>query len=140
MGVQVYHGNPYNGHILTAVVSQVERVTRRAVPAIFLDRGYRSHDYNRDAEIHIRGQGARKTASLALRCRKKRRAPIEPKIGHLKSDNRMDRNHLEDRAGDRINALLAGVGANMRKLLATFWRTLGDRVYFEEFCRQLLPL
>ena len=26
--------------------------------------------------------------------------------------------------GDRINALLAGIGANLRKLLAAFWRAL----------------
>lgn len=37
VGVQALHGNPYDGHTLSKAVSQVERITRRAVTAIFLD-------------------------------------------------------------------------------------------------------
>ncbi|MDB5362940.1 MAG: family transposase [Rhodospirillales bacterium] len=37
----------------------------------------------------------------------KRRAAIEPIIGHLKAEHRMDRNYLKGRDGDRINAVLA---------------------------------
>ncbi len=50
-----------------------------------------------------------------------RAGPKGCKIGHLKSDHRMDRNYLKGIEGDRINALLAGIGANTRKLLAAFW-------------------
>ena len=46
----------------------------------------------------------------------KRRAAIEPVIGHLKSEHRMDRNYLLGKDGDKINAILAGCGFNMRKL------------------------
>jgi IS5 family transposase len=126
VGVQALHGNPYDGHTLASAVSQVERITRRAVTAVFLDRGYRGHDYIGDAQVHITGQRSRQRASWTLRRRKKRRAAIEPKIGHLKSDNRMDRNYLKGPEGDRINALLSGIGANMRKLLAAFWRALWE--------------
>ena len=48
----------------------------------------------------------------AIRRWLKRRAAIEPIIGHLKSDNRMDRNHLKGEDGDRVNAILAGCGFN----------------------------
>ena len=48
----------------------------------------------------------------------KRRAAIEPIIGHLKNDNRMSRNWLKGKDGDMINALLCGCGYNMRKLLS----------------------
>jgi IS5 family transposase len=47
----------------------------------------------------------------------RRRAAVEPVIGHLKSDHRMDRNFLQDREGDRMNALLAAVGYNFNLLL-----------------------
>ena len=47
----------------------------------------------------------------------RRRSAIEPSIGHMKSDHRLDRNHLTGKEGDRINALLAAVGYNFRKLL-----------------------
>ena len=37
----------------------------------------------------------------------KRRAAVEPVIGHVKAQHRMDRNYLKGRLGDRINAVLA---------------------------------
>ena len=46
---------------------------------------------------------------------------IEPKIGYLKSDNRMNKNYLKGTNGDRINACLSGSGVNLRKLLAAFF-------------------
>jgi IS5 family transposase len=47
----------------------------------------------------------------------KRRSAIEPIIGHVKSDHRMGRNYLKGETGDMINAILAGCGFNLRKLL-----------------------
>jgi IS5 family transposase len=47
----------------------------------------------------------------------KRRAAIEPVIGHLKSDHRMGRNYLAHSSGDAINAVLASVGYNFRRLI-----------------------
>ncbi|MFC1763743.1 IS5 family transposase [Planctomycetota bacterium] len=138
VGVQALHGNPYDGHTLAGAVKQVEHITRRAVTAIFLDKGYRGHDYAGTAEVHITGQRSRRPASRSLRRRKKRRSAIEPKIGHLKSDNRMDRNYLKGSEGDRINALLAGIGANMRKLLAAFWRALREISCFIDRIERLL--
>ena len=47
----------------------------------------------------------------------KHRAAVEPVIGHLKADHRMERNYLKGRDGDRINALLAAVGFNFHLIL-----------------------
>jgi transposase, IS5 family len=38
------------------------------------------------------------------------RAAVEPVIGHIKAEHRMDRNYLKGRDGDRINAVLAAAG------------------------------
>ncbi len=43
---------------------------------------------------------------------------MEPVIGHLKAEHRMDRNYLAHREGDAANALLAAIGYNFRLLLA----------------------
>jgi hypothetical protein len=37
----------------------------------------------------------------------KRRAVVEPVIGHVKAEHRIGRNYLKGRDGDRINAVLA---------------------------------
>jgi IS5 family transposase len=52
----------------------------------------------------------------------KRRAAVEPSIGHLKSEHRLERNRLKGVAGDAINAILAAAAMNFHKLLGAFWR------------------
>ena len=67
-----------------------------------------------------------------------RRAAIESIFGHLKSDNRLDRNHLKGKDGDRMNAILAGCGFNRRKLLGAFLSLLNSftgRVHGAGSCR-----
>jgi IS5 family transposase len=54
--------------------------------------------------------------SKAIRREMRRRAAVEPVIGHLKDDSRMRRNHLKGRDGDRINAVLADAGYNFSLL------------------------
>jgi multidrug efflux pump subunit AcrB len=49
-----------------------------------------------------------------------RRSAIEPVIGHVTEDGRLWRNFLHNRHGDRLNAILAGVGQNVRLLLKWF--------------------
>ncbi|MBD3840497.1 MAG: transposase, partial [Campylobacterales bacterium] len=45
----------------------------------------------------------------------KRRAAIEPIIGHLKQDHRMESNYLKGFIGDQINLLLAATAFNLKK-------------------------
>jgi len=52
-----------------------------------------------------------------IRREMKRRAAIEPVIGHIKAEHRMDRNYLKGRDGDRANAVLAAAGFNFRLLI-----------------------
>lgn len=122
VGIQALHGNPYDGHTLHSILEQVERLTNYQVKEAYCDRGYRGHNYEGDATVHIAGQRQRGSpVTRSLRKWLKRRNAIEPKIGHLKEDNRMNRNYLKGTNGDRINALLAGCGANLRKLITAFF-------------------
>jgi hypothetical protein len=57
-------------------------------------------------------------ATMSCRSREfKRRAAVEPVIGHLRAEHRMGCNHLAHRAGDAINAMLAAVGYTFHILL-----------------------
>jgi IS5 family transposase len=47
----------------------------------------------------------------------KRRAAVEPVIGHIKNEHRIARNYLAGKAGDAINAVLAAAGYNFCLLL-----------------------
>ena len=52
----------------------------------------------------------------------KRRAAVEPSIGHLKSEHRLERNGLKGVEGNAINAVLSAAAMNFHKLLGAFWR------------------
>jgi IS5 family transposase len=114
VGARAIHGNPYDGHTLTEALSQVERI---AGPPhhVFVDMGYRGHGYTGDVQVHV-DQKRRGRTPRSLWRWMKRRAAIEPGIGHLKREHRMDRNRLKGTEGDRINAILCAAGMNFRKL------------------------
>ena len=129
VGAQALHGNPYDGHTLAGALSQTQRLTGVPLAEVVCDQGYRGHNYEGPARVHV-VRGVPRKAKRALKQLLRRRSSIEPSIGHLKSDHRLQRNHLMDREGDRINAILSAVGYNFRKLL---------RGLFLALIRWLLP-
>ena len=110
------HGNPFDGHALKGAVADFERNTGVEVRRIHVDKDYRGHGYPNRFLVFISGQIRRTTA--AIKREMKRRAAVEPVIGHLKVDHRMGRNYLTGQNGDRINAVLAAAGFNFHLLLS----------------------
>ena len=47
----------------------------------------------------------------------KRRAAIEPRIGHLKQDHRLGRNFYSGIKGDNINVMLAAAAMNFKRMM-----------------------
>lgn len=123
LGAKAFHGAPYDGHTLAAALEQVERLTGVAPRQATCDQGYRGHGHTGTCEVQI-VKRRRKGLSRAMRYWWKRRSAIEPVIGHMKAESRMERNRLAHRIGDKINAILSACGFNLRKLLRAFARTL----------------
>ena len=126
IGALAFDKNIFDGHTVPAVLTQVKRLIKR-VPKIGIgDRGYRGKSQHGGTQI-VTPKPARKNASdeaIALaRKRFRRRAGIEPVIGHLKSDHRLQRNFLKGFAGDQINLLMAAAAFNLKKWMreAIFW-------------------
>ncbi len=115
LGAMAVHGNPYDGHTLKAALTQVKRI-KKEPEHVFVDMGYRGHNYRGNTEVHVDKRKRGRTAKSLWRWMK-RRAAIEPGIGHLKREHRMDRNRLKGAQGDRINAILSAAGMNFWKLL-----------------------
>ncbi|GJL76709.1 MAG: hypothetical protein NMNS02_28150 [Nitrosomonas sp.] len=89
------------------------------------DRGYRGKSEVNGTKIILPGKALKRDTRYhkdkkRKQCRK--RAAIEPIIGHLKSDYRMARNYLKGAVGDRINLLMAACAWNLKQwLLAVSW-------------------
>lgn len=109
-------GNPYDVHTVTYSLDKIEKQTGIKLKEIFTDRGYRGHDYEGEAEVHIDKTHRGRTPQTIWK-KLKQRARIELVIGHLKRENRMGINRLGGLLGNKVNSLLSGAGFNFRKLL-----------------------
>lgn len=119
VGARALPGNPYDGHTLGDALQQVERISGQKPQTAFVDLGYRGHGVEGASEVYVVPRKRRHLAK-SLRRWMNRRAAIEPVIGHLKAEHRMERNRLKGRVGDQLNAVLSACGFNLRKLLRAF--------------------
>jgi len=131
-------GNPYDGHTLKTVLPGIEVVTGAALSRILADAGYKGHNAPEEHKFKVYTQGQRRGVTAAIKRQLKRRAAVEPVIGHGKADHRMGRNFLAHRDGDAINAVLAAAGYNFRRLLT--WLALVLRMFLQTFMREFLLL
>ena len=110
-------GNPYDGHTLATVIPAMEALVGNTLDCIIADAGYRGHNAPPEYKFKVYTAGQKRRVTPRIKRQMKRRAAVEPVIGHLKAEHRMGRNHLAHPAGDTINAVLAAVGYNFRLLL-----------------------
>ena len=141
--VQALPGNPYDGHTLASIIPAVEATIGAELARIVTDAGYKGHHAPNEKRFRVYVAGQKRGLTAAIQRAFRRRAAVEPVIGHLKAEHRMGRNHLAHRAGDAINAVMAAVGYNFRlllKWLALLWALLTARLETAE-CRssQLQP-
>jgi IS5 family transposase len=120
LGVQALHGNPYDGHTLKTVLEKAEALSGREIDRAYVDKGYKGHGAD-DKQIFISGQ--KKGVTRWIKKQMHRRQAIEPHIGHMKSDGRLDRNYLKGILGDKLNALLCGIGHNLRLVILKLCRS-----------------
>jgi transposase, IS5 family len=116
------HGNPFDGHTLGPVIADLEKLTGVETRRIHVDKGYRGHNHTEKFRVWITGQV--RGVTRPIRREMKRRAAVEPVIGHLKAEHRLDRNYLKGLDGDRSNAVLAAAGYNFSLLLRWLARLL----------------
>jgi len=120
VGAYNFEENIYDGHTLPAVLEQTKRLTGREPKVAIVDRGYKGISKVGSTEI-IKPKNPKKSATqyekTKARKRFRRRAAIEPIIGHLKQDFRLSRNYLKGTYGDMANVLLAATAYNLKKWL-----------------------
>jgi transposase, IS5 family len=115
--VKALPGNPYDGHTLATVIPEIEALIGNTIERILADKGYRGHNAPPDYRFRVFTSGQKRRMTPKIKREMRRRSAVEPVIGHLKSDHRMDCNYLWHRQGDATNAVLAAVGYNFRRLI-----------------------
>jgi len=119
VGARTFPGNPYDGHILAAQLAQTTVLLEdvgRVPKQVVADLGYRGVDAD-NPTVEILHPGRYRSMTKQQRRWLKRRQAIEPAIGHLKADHRMNRCWLAGSLGDALHAVLCAAGYNLRWLL-----------------------
>jgi transposase, IS5 family len=112
--------NVHDSKTLQPAIQQQQRLTGITLINNFVDRGYRGVKEVLGTNIITPDKpGKERTTYQKRKMRNgfKRRAAIEPKIGHLKQDHRLNRNFYKGIKGDSINVLLAAAGMNFKRML-----------------------
>jgi IS5 family transposase len=132
VGARSFPGNPYDGHTLAAQLEQTTTLLQdigvKPTTAV-VDLGYRGVDAA-IAPVQLIHRGKSKTLTTAQRTWLRRRQAVEPAIGHLKADHRMDRCWLKGSEGDALHAVLCAAGFNIRWLLRAIARLGLDGLFF----------
>ncbi len=73
---------------------------------------YKGHNAPLTHKFRVFTAGQKRRVTPAIKREMRRRSAVEPVIGHIKTEHRMERNYLAGTQGDAINALLAAAGYN----------------------------
>ncbi len=146
VGVASHDKNIHDSKTLNVAISHANSNRNKPIKQAVCDRGYVGAKVVLGANIILPKKALKRDNRYQQDKKRKlckRRAAIEPIIGHLKSDFRLSRNLLKGQVGDEINVLMAACAWNLRKwlVIATiflFWQKLG--LFFVKYLRFFVVL
>lgn len=111
--------NEYDGHTLEKSLEQTQRLTGQAPRTATVDRGCKGRTQIGTTTIQIPKPRKNMNPYQLGKLKKsfRRRAAIEPVIGHIKADHRLNRNFYKGIFGDNINIMLAAAAFNFKKMM-----------------------
>jgi IS5 family transposase len=120
LAAKAFLDNPFDGHTIKPLLDQMEINNIELPKELSYDRGGKGKSQIKGVKIII--PSPPQNTDTAYQKQKKRKkcrakAAIEPIIGHLKSDYRMQQNYLLGKKGVQINALLAATAWNLKKMM-----------------------
>ena len=132
VGVEAHQTNIHDSKTLpTVLLNATKNVGAATIKEAICDRGYRGTKEvtldNHIIAISIPGIRLKRDTKKQIKIKQekfRRRAAIEPIIGHMKSDHRMARNYLKGFKGDEINLLLAATAFNLKKWMRIYFYAL----------------
>jgi IS5 family transposase len=118
--ITAFQGNPHDSTTIGPLLDQMKKNLKYLPQEVVYDRGGKGKSIINGVKISIPGKSLKKDTDYQKRKKRnkfRRRAAIEPVIGHLKTDFRMAQNHLHGDDSPIINAMLAATGWNLKKLM-----------------------
>ncbi len=132
VGVSAHAKNEHDSKTLDLALESANRNRDKPIIEAVCDRGYRGRKEVMGTTISIPGTVLKRDTEYQKEKKRKmfrRRAAIEPIIGHLKSDHRLSRNCLKGFVGDEINLLMAATAFNLKKWMNNYLQMLLGLVF-----------
>lgn len=126
VGVASHDEHEHDSKTLKAALESAHQHRSKPIKLAVVDRGYRGAKKHVPDGVDILLPSPPLKRDTAYQRQKKRvlcrrRAAIEPIIGHLKHDYRLSRNWLKGSEGDTINLHMAACAWNLRKWMVAFF-------------------
>ena len=119
--IKSFDGNPHDSKTIAPLLEQAQSNNNYVPQEVVYDRGGKGVKKIGNTIISTPDYRPLKRDSQYQKKKKRkkfrRRAAIEPVIGHLKTDFRMGQNYLHGKDAPQINAFLAAAGWNLKKLM-----------------------
>lgn len=132
--IKSFDGNPHDSKTIEPLLEQMQSNLGHTPKEVVYDRGGKGQKQIGDTIISTPDNRPlkRDTEYQKRKKRKKfrRRAAIEPVIGHLKTDFRMGQNYLHGKESPQINAFLAATGWNLKKMMGKLKQELRKWLFF----------
>jgi len=132
IGVTSHDKNEHDSKTLEAALTSANSNRTKPIKEGICDRGYAGKKVVLGTIISLPGVPLKRDTKYQKEVKRekfRRRAAIEPIIGHMKSDHRMQRNYLRGFIGDEINLLLAASAFNLKKWMNIYFYALFSRDY-----------
>lgn len=133
--------NVHDSKTLYPALEQQQRLTGAVLKNNFVDRGYKGAKEVLGTKITLPDVPTKeRTRYQKQKLRKgfKRRAAIEPCIGHLKQDHRLSRNFYKGIKGDNLNVMLAAAAMNFKRMINK-WK-LNPHLFLSRFFLGIIDL
>jgi len=120
LAIQTFIANPFDGHTIEPLLNQMEANEIQMPKELAYDRAGKGRTEIKGVKIIIPSKAKKSDTQYQRQTKRKKcrhRAAIEPIIGHLKTDFRMQQNYLWGEFGVQINALMAGTAWNLKKMM-----------------------
>ena len=132
--IKSFTGNPHDSKTIEPLLEQAKTNNNYTPQEVIYDRGGKGIKQIGETKISTPDYRPLKRDNAYQRKKKRkkfrRRAAIEPVIGHLKANFRMEQNYLHGSKSPQINAFLAAAGWNLKKLMAKLQKELKKCLFF----------
>ena len=119
--IKSFEGNPHDSKTIEPLLEQMQETIDYNPKELIYDRGGKGQKQIRNTNILTPDyRPLKRDTEYQKRVKRKnfrRRAAIEPVIGHLKTDFRMGQNYLSGKSSPQMNAFLAATGWNLKKMM-----------------------